>query len=89
MKIEHVAMYVRDLEIAKEFFITYFGAAANDGYYNQHTGFRSYFLSFDSNTRLEIMSKPECTGNEKDLFCSCFCHAPVVRSYSKSPVWKR
>lgn len=32
MKIEHVAMYVNDLEGAKEFFTKYFGAKANDGY---------------------------------------------------------
>ena len=30
MKIEHIAMYVNDLEAAKEFFIRYFGASSND-----------------------------------------------------------
>lgn len=33
MKIEHIAMYVNDLERAKEFFIKYFNATSNDGYY--------------------------------------------------------
>lgn len=32
MKIEHIAMYVNDLENAKSFFEKYFGAKSNDGY---------------------------------------------------------
>ena len=51
MKIEHVAMYVNDLEGARNFFETYFGAVSNSGYHNQKTDFRSYFLDRKS-TRL-------------------------------------
>ena len=58
MKIEHIALYVNDLENAKQFFIKYFGAEANDGYHNLRTDFRSYFLTFDDGARLEIMTKP-------------------------------
>lgn len=58
MKIEHIALYVHDLEGAKDFFCRYFGAKANDGYHNRRTDFRSYFLTFDDGTRLEIMHKP-------------------------------
>ena len=32
MKIEHVAMYVNDLEAARDFFVKYFGGTANDRY---------------------------------------------------------
>ena len=53
MRIEHIAMYVNDLEKARDFFVKYFGAVSNDGYHNQTTGFRSYFLSFDDGARLE------------------------------------
>ena len=59
MKIEHVAMYVNDLETARDFFVKYFGGTANDGYYNQKTGFSSFFISFDDGARLEIMNKPQ------------------------------
>ena len=41
MKIEHLAMYVNDLEKSRNFFETYFGAAASNLYHNQTTGFRS------------------------------------------------
>ena len=37
MKIDHVAMYVRDLERAKDFFMRYFGAKSNELYHNQKT----------------------------------------------------
>ena len=67
MKIEHVAMYVNDLEGAKGFFETYFGATASDVYHNAKTGFRSYFLSFDEGARLEIMNKPSMEDPEKTL----------------------
>lgn len=58
MKIEHVAMYVADLEAAKEFYVKYFHAKSNELYHNPKTGFRSYFLSFSDGARLEIMNKP-------------------------------
>ena len=45
MKIEHIAMYVNDLEEARDFFVTYFGGKANDGYHNPKTNFRSYFIT--------------------------------------------
>lgn len=59
MKIEHLAIYVNNLEGAREFFQTYFQAFANQLYHNQKTGFKSYFLSFQDGARLEIMTKPD------------------------------
>ena len=58
MKIEHAAVYVKDLERAKWFFEFYFGARSNDGYHNLKTDFRSYFLTWDGGARLELMNKP-------------------------------
>ncbi|MDY2917968.1 MAG: glyoxalase, partial [Muribaculaceae bacterium] len=59
MKLEHVALYVSDLEKAREFFITYFGAASNAMYHNPRTGLRTYYLSFGDAARLEIMQRPD------------------------------
>ena len=67
MKIEHVAMYVNDLEKAKEFFTIYFKGKANDGYHNPNTGFKSYFLTFDDGCRIEIMKKPAMEDPKKTL----------------------
>ena len=44
MKIEHIALYVSNLEGARDFFVKYFGAQSNDGYHNPRTDFRSYCL---------------------------------------------
>ena len=65
MKIEHMAMYVNDLEAARDFFVKYLGGVSNAGYHNKTTGFRSYFISFDDGARLEIMNKPETVDQDK------------------------
>lgn len=74
MKIEHIALYVNDLEAARNFFVKYFGAASNDEYCNPGTNFRSYFLSFDDGTRLELMSKPEMSNLPKNLARTGYVH---------------
>lgn len=74
MKIEHTALYVNDLENARNFFIKYFGAVSNDGYHNEKTDFRSYFLSFDDGARLEIMKKPQMTDGTKELAHTGYIH---------------
>lgn len=67
MGIEHVAMYVNDLEGARKFFETYFNAESNDLYHNKTTDFKSYFLTLDQGSRLEIMTKPGMQDEEKTL----------------------
>ena len=67
MKIEHIAMYVTDLEAARDFFRTYFQAVSNEGYHNKTTNFRSYFLSFGDGARLEIMHKTQMEDAPKTL----------------------
>ena len=74
MKIEHAAMYVRDLERTKHFFEKYFGAVSGDMYHSRNTGFCSYFLSFDAGARLEIMSSLGMDDAEKRLKRMGFAH---------------
>ena len=59
MRIEHVAIYVSDLERARQFFTAYLDGRSNEGYHNPKTGLRSYFISFDGGARLELMSCPD------------------------------
>ena len=54
VRIEHVAVWVHDLEAMKEFYVKYFAASPNERYQNPK-GFSSYFLSFSDGARLEIM----------------------------------
>ena len=74
MRIEHIAMYVNELEKTKDFFVKYFHATPNEGYHNKTTDFRSYFLSFDDGARLEIMKKPEMEDTEKTLTRTGYIH---------------
>ena len=74
MRIEHIAMYVNDLEAARNFFIRYFGAVSNELYRNKITGFRSYFLTFENGARLEIMHKPTLEDPEKTPNRTGFIH---------------
>lgn len=74
MRIEHIAMYVNDLEGARDFFCRYFDAVSNDGYHNKTTDFRSYFLTFGDGARLEIMHKPNLEDAEKSPSRTGFIH---------------
>ena len=74
MRIEHIAMYVNDLEAAKDFFMKYFGAVSNEGYHNKTTDFRSYFLGFDDGSRLELMKKLQMDDAEKTLNRTGYIH---------------
>lgn len=74
MKIEHVAIYVNELEAARDFFTTYLGGKSNDGYHNSRTDFRSYFVSFDDGARLELMKKPGMEDLEKPLNRTGYAH---------------
>lgn len=74
MRIEHVAMYVEDLEGARDFFVKYLGGVSNAGYHNPITHFRSYFLSFGDGSRLELMTRPELAAGEKGPFCCGYAH---------------
>ena len=74
MRIEHVALYVNDLENTKKFFMKYLGAKSNDGYHNQKTGFCSYFLTFADGARIEIMNLPEMADLPKKIVRTGYSH---------------
>lgn len=59
MKIEHIAIWTADLERLKSFYQRYFEAQAGEKYVNPKKGFESYFLSFESGCRIEIMYSPQ------------------------------
>lgn len=59
MKIEHLAIWVENLELMKTFYEQYFGARSNHKYHNPLTHFQSYFLTFESGSRIELMHRPD------------------------------
>ena len=74
MKIEHIAIYVKNLERAKTFFEKYLGGVSNEGYHNKTTDFKSYFLTFDDGARLEIMNKPGLIDIPKEISQTGYIH---------------
>ena len=74
MVIEHVVMYVNDMEKARNFFESFLNGKSNDGYHNERTGFRSYFISFDGGARIEIINKPDMSDENKDLNRTGYTH---------------
>jgi lactoylglutathione lyase len=57
-KIEHIALWVDDLERTKDFYVKYFNLAHNEKYTNSKQ-FESYFLTFGGrDTRIELMRMP-------------------------------
>lgn len=59
MRIEHIAIWVEDLELMRGFYEKYFAAVASNLYHNQKTGFRSYFLSLGEGCRIELTNKAQ------------------------------
>ena len=58
MRIEHVAIWVHDLEQMCAFYTEAFGGACGQLYENPATGFKSYFVSVGEGARLELMHRP-------------------------------
>lgn len=59
MKINHLAIWVTNLEKMKQFYENYFSASAGELYHNPRKKFHSYFLSFETDCRLELMHRPD------------------------------
>jgi lactoylglutathione lyase len=72
MMIDHVAIWTTQLERLKDYYIKYFHCCANEKYLNNDKHFESYFVSFDSGARLELMQMPGIPENLND---------PVVKQY--------
>lgn len=74
MTIDHIAMYVKDLEKARDFFVKYLEGKSNDGYHNRTTDFRSYFITFEDGARLELMTRPELEDGDQALLRAGYIH---------------
>ncbi len=64
MRIEHLAIWVQDLEKMKAFYSHFFNMKSSEIYINEKKGFSSYFLSFESGSRLELMHRADIVESE-------------------------
>jgi lactoylglutathione lyase len=58
MKIAHIAIWVKDIEMMRAFYELHFSAVAGRKYVNSAKQFESYFLELESGCRIELMHKP-------------------------------
>lgn len=63
MKIEHIALWTKNIEKIKKFYLQYFNGIAGNKYSNPTKQFESYFINFTSGARLEIMQMPTVPEN--------------------------
>lgn len=77
MRIEHAAMYVNNMEEARDFFIKYFNAKTSEKYHNFNSGFSSYILTFDEGARLEIMQRPKMSDPPKGTYRTGYHHIAI------------
>lgn len=75
--INHIGMFVRDIETSRQFFITYFGAKSGEMYHNPKKMFSSYMLILDSGAKLEIMTRPNLCEDEKRNNRYGFAHISI------------
>lgn len=66
MTLEHVAIWTDNIDLLKDYYVKYFHGVPNAKYTNETKGFQSYFLSFASGARLEIMCMPGIPENKND-----------------------
>jgi lactoylglutathione lyase len=51
MHIDHIAIWINDLEKEKDFFLKYFDCTVNEKYVNREKKFASYFITFSEGSR--------------------------------------
>ena len=79
MRIDHVALFCRDLEAMRQFFLDYFEAASNELYHNPRTGLRTYILSFtEGSTRLELMQRPDVADADPSVAATGYIHISIA-----------
>lgn len=73
MTIDHVAIFTGNTERLRIFYENYFGGKSNPKYFNIETGLKSYTLTFEGDTKLQIMEKPDINV-ERPQACKGFSH---------------
>lgn len=59
MKIDHIAIWAKDIEKVCAFYQKYLGGIVHPEYRNPSKNFSSRFVTFESGARIEVMSRPD------------------------------
>lgn len=64
MKIDHIGIWVEDIDKMRQFYLTYFHTTSGEKYFNPQKNFTSYFITFnESGCRIELMHRPDVADN--------------------------
>lgn len=79
MRIDHIALFCRDLVAMRQFFLDYFEVVSNEQYHNPRTGLRTYILSFtEGSTRLELMQRPDVADADPSVAAIGYIHISIA-----------
>lgn len=59
MKIDHIAIWVKNIDKVCEFYQKYFNGTIHPQYHNPTKGFTSRFITFEDGARLEVMNRTD------------------------------
>lgn len=79
MRIDHIAIWTKNLEEMKDFYVKYFNMKSNSMYRNSKKNFSSYFLTFpDNGCRIELMHIPKIASQLDNFTGNCgLCHFAI------------
>jgi len=69
MPIIHIAIWTKDLEKMKDFYIKYFNCKPGKKYTNNKNSFESYLLDFNGETKIELMRKSTIVERNYESVC--------------------
>jgi lactoylglutathione lyase len=76
-RIEHIGVWVRDLDTVAAFYEKWFGATIGARYENARKGFASRFLDFGGGARLELMTRVDVTETASGVMLG-LAHVAIV-----------
>lgn len=64
MKIEHIAIWVNNIDEMIDFYTHFFNGIAGNRYHNVLKGFESCFVSFEKGPRIELMKQKDVVSDQ-------------------------
>lgn len=77
LRLDHVALWVSDLEAMRDFYVTVLGGAAGPLYENAARGFRSYFVAFGDGGCIELMAQGPRTPSAPAVPATGYAHVAL------------
>ena len=82
MRIEHIAIWAKNIEVMKDFYVKYFNGIAGEKYHNPKKQFESYFITFDTGSRLELMAMKTIKNLNKEIHEQYYGIAHIAFSFN-------